>query len=423
MNVLLIGGGGREHALAWKLRQSSRLTRLFCTPGNGGITECADVAVIDIDDHEAVLSFCNAAKIDLVVIGPEAPLVHGLSDSLRNHGIAVFGASRAASELEASKAFTKVLCAEWHIPTAKYQQYFRATDALAGLESLGVPIVVKADGLAAGKGVTVCETLETAQAAIAACFNGAFGDAGASVILEEKLIGEEASFFALSDGRLAAPFASAQDYKRAFDGDTGPNTGGMGAVSPAPMMTSALEIEVMQTIINPTIAAMAARGTPFVGVLFAGLMITADGPKLIEYNVRFGDPECQVMMLRLKSDLLTALFAVASGGDVSGITFDWSDQTALTVVMATNGYPDAYSRGTVIRGLRQAADAPGVTIFHAGTAQDNSLLIAKGGRVLNVSAIAGDAASAQALVYKAIDRIDWPEGFCRRDIGWRSVNR
>ncbi len=416
MNVLLIGGGGREHALAWKLRQSPRLKSLYCFPGNAGILSLAKSGPSDPSKFAA---FCREAKIDLVVIGPEAPLVDGLADRLRAAGLSVFGPSAAAAQLEASKSFTKAICAERGIPTARYAHLTNRDDALAYVRSQGAPLVVKADGLAAGKGVLICESLPEAEEAVAACFSGAFGAAGSSVVVEEKLVGEEASFFAICDGKRALPLASAKDHKRAYDGDLGPNTGGMGCVSPAPMMTDALSARIMTEIVNPTLDAMRDRGTPFQGVLYAGLMITAEGPKLIEYNVRFGDPECQVLMLRLKSDVLPLLLAAAHG-DLSGVELDWSDDTAVTVVMAAKGYPGDYEKGSVIRGLKEAGAVDGVTVFHAGTkAAPNGEALAHGGRVLNVSAVGRDVAEARSRAYAAIGKIDWPGGFCRSDIGLR----
>ncbi len=423
MNVFLIGGGGREHALAWKLRQSPELETLYCAPGNAGIFSIAQPAPVDVSDQARVAAFCREGSIGLVVIGPEAPLVAGLADHLRAHGIPVFGPSAAAAQLEASKSFTKAICKERRIPTAVYGHFSNRSKAFRYVRGQGAPLVVKADGLAAGKGVIVCETLAEAETAIEACFSGAFGEAGASVVIEEKLLGEEASFFALCDGTRAVPLASAQDYKRAFDGDLGPNTGGMGAISPAPMMTASLADRVMKEIITPTLEAMRERGMPFQGVLYAGLMMTQEGPKLIEYNVRFGDPECQVLMLRLKSDLLPVLRAAAEG-DLSQIRLDWSAGVALTVVMAANGYPGEYRKGTGIGGLEEAGNAAGVTVFHAGTASASAGgVIAAGGRVLNVSATGKDAEEARSRAYRAIGLVDWPEGFCRRDIGWRSLNR
>jgi phosphoribosylamine--glycine ligase len=419
MNVLLIGGGGREHALAWKLRQSPRLETLYCSPGNGGIVAIAKPGPADISDHAKVIAFCRDVGIEFVVIGPEAPLVDGLADDLRKEGFVVFGPSAAAAQLEASKSFTKAICAEHGIPTAKYGYFTAPVDALAYARERGAPLVVKADGLAAGKGVVICETLSAAEEAIAACFSGAFGLAGSSVVIEEKLIGEEASFFAICDGKRAVPLASAKDYKRAYDGDLGPNTGGMGCISPAPMMTDALAARVMREIVTPTLDAMRDRGTPFQGVLYAGLMITSEGPKLIEYNVRFGDPECQVLMLRLKSDLLPLLFAAAQG-DLSEAEPAWSDEKAVTVVMAAKGYPGDYEKGSVIRGLNEAGAIEGVTVFHAGTkAGAHGELHADGGRVLNVSAVGRDVAEARSRAYAAVGKIDWPGGFCRSDIGVR----
>lgn len=423
MRVLLIGSGGREHALAWKLAQSPQLSALFCAPGNPGIAAAAKRAPINPNEHEAVIAFCRAAAIDLVVVGPEAPLVAGLADDLRANGIAVFGPSREAARLEASKAFTKGICAERAIPTAAYAAFSDEGEAQTYVRQAGVPLVVKADGLAAGKGVIICDTVDQADEAIASCLSGAFGDAGASLVIEEKLEGEELSFFAICDGRHALPLASAQDYKRAYDGDEGPNTGGMGAVSPAPLMTPALRDRIMDDIVLPTLEAMAARGTPFQGVLYAGLMITKDGPKLIEYNVRFGDPECQVLMLRLKSDLLPLLSAAANG-QLSGQTVEWRDDAAIVAVMATRGYPGPTEKGSVITGLERASSIPGVTVFHAGTATgENGEPIASGGRVLNICATGRDVTEARALVYRAVSEIGWPEGFCRTDIGWRSIMR
>lgn len=417
MNVLLIGGGGREHALAWKLRQSPDLETLYCSPGNGGMLAITKPGPADISDHAEVVSFCKGANIALVAIGPEAPLVDGLADSLRAAGIQVFGPSAAAAQLEASKSFTKAICAERGVPTARYAHFTSKEGALAYARDHGAPLVVKADGLAAGKGVTICESLAQAEDAIVACLSGAFGAAGSSVVLEEKLIGEEASFFALCDGRRAVPLASAKDYKRAYDGDRGPNTGGMGCISPAPAMTPALCARVIHEIVAPTLDAMQARGTPFQGVLYAGLMITAEGPKLIEYNVRFGDPECQVLMLRLKSDLLSLLLAAAKG-DLSGVIPVWSDEAAVTVVMAAKGYPGDYTKGAAIRGLKVAEATSGVTVFHAGTKLGpNGESLANGGRVLNVSALGSSLAEARSRAYAAVGAIDWPGGFCRSDIG------
>jgi len=418
--VLLIGGGGREHALAWKLAQSSLLDQLYCAPGNAGIGAVA--TCITLADHAAVAAFCKEKDIGLVVVGPEAPLVAGLADDLEAVGILVFGPSKAASQLEGSKGFTKDLCAEYGIPTAAYGRFSDAAPAKAHVESHMLPVVIKADGLAAGKGVVIASTHFEAHAAIDACFSGAFGEAGGEVVVEEYLAGEEASFFALVDGETALPLVTAQDHKRAYDGDTGPNTGGMGAYSPAPVMTEALCRRVMDEIIAPTVAAMHARGTPFKGVLYAGLMIQDGAPKLIEYNVRFGDPEAQALMMRLQSDLLPALIATAEG-KLAGFHLDWHDAAALCVVMAAKGYPGAYEKGTEIKGLDEAAADPDVEIFHAGTKREGDHILANGGRVLGITARGKNIADAQARAYGAVDRIDWPGGFCRRDIGWRAVGR
>ena len=422
MNVLLIGAGGREHALGWALAASPLLTRLYCAPGNAGIAELAECLPLDAADHAAVLTLCRSKQIDFVVIGPEAPLVAGLADTLRAAGIKVFGPSRAAAQLEGSKGFTKDLCRDAGIPTAAYGRFTDAAAAKAYLATQRLPIVVKADGLAAGKGVTIAATLREAEAAVDACFSGAFGAAGAEVVIEEFLEGEEASFFALCDGTHALALATAQDHKRAFDGDLGPNTGGMGAYSPAPVMTDALCLTVMDEIIRPTIAVMAGRGTPFQGVLFAGLMITAEGPKLIEYNARFGDPETQVLMLRLKSDLLAALLATADGV-LASFDLRWRAEPALTVVLAANGYPSDPKKGSPIRGLEKAATVEGVQIFHAGTRREGERILADGGRVLNVTACGRTVQEAQQRAYRAIALIDWPGGFCRKDIGWRAIRR
>jgi phosphoribosylamine--glycine ligase len=422
MNVLLIGSGGREHALAWALSASPMLTKLYCAPGNAGIAEVAECVDLDIGDHAAVIGFCRNTDIGFVVVGPEVPLVAGIADDLAAAGIKVFGPSKAAARLEGSKGFTKDFCTEFHIPTAAYGRFEDKQAALAYLERQPLPIVVKADGLAAGKGVTVAETREIATAAINDCFSGAFGAAGAEVVIEECLVGEEASFFALVDGVHALPLVAAQDHKRAFDGEKGPNTGGMGAYSPAPVMTADLTRRTMDEIIWPTVKGMARRGTPFKGVLYAGLMITEAGPRLIEYNVRFGDPECQVLMLRLKSDLLPALIATTDGVLK---TFDlrWHDDAAITVVMASNGYPGDYAKGSEIHGVEVAGAVEGVEIFHAGTRRDGDRLLAIGGRVLNVTARGKSVAEARERAYRAVAKIDWPGGFCRTDIGWRAIAR
>ena len=423
MNVLLIGSGGREHALAWAISASPLLTRLVCAPGNGGIAEVAECMPLDAADHGAVIRLVREQRIDLVVVGPEGPLVAGLADDLRAAGVKVFGPSKAAAQLEGSKGFTKDLCAEAGIPTGAYGRFQDAGSAKAYVARADkLPIVIKADGLAAGKGVVIAATRAEADAAIDACFAGAFGAAGAEVVVEEFLDGEEASFFALCDGVNILPLGAAQDHKRVGDGDTGPNTGGMGAYSPAPVMTAEMTQRTLEEIITPTVNTLAARGTHFRGVLFAGLMITREGPKLIEYNVRFGDPECQVLMMRLKSDLLTALLATADSA-LKSFDLRWRDEPALTVVVAARGYPGDTQKGSEIRGLAAARDVEGVEIFHAGTKRDGERLLANGGRVLNVTATGRTVKEAQARAYAAIDRIDWPEGFCRRDIGWRAIAR
>ena len=420
MNVLLIGGGGREHALAWKLRQSPLLDALYAAPGNAGIETLATCVPLDVADHEAVARFCREKDIGLVVIGPEAPLVAGLTDDLEAAGLRVFGPSQAAAQLEGSKGFTKDLCAANGIPTASYARFTNAREARAHLQSQPLPVVIKADGLAAGKGVMIATNAAEGLQAIEACFSGTFGAAGAEVVIEEFLTGDEASFFALVDGETALPLATAQDHKRAFDGDQGPNTGGMGAYSPAPIMTPALCERVMEEIVRPTVKAMADAGTPFKGVLYAGLMIADGAPKLIEYNVRFGDPEAQVLMMRLKSDLLPALVAVAEG-NLAGVTLDWTDEPALCVVMAAQGYPGPYEKGSEIKGLDAAGGDPAVEIFHAGTRHDGTRIIADGGRVLGVTARGRDVGAARDRAYQAVDKIDWPGGFCRRDIAWRAL--
>jgi phosphoribosylamine--glycine ligase len=423
MNVLLIGSGGREHALAWKMAQSPRLDKLYAAPGNPGIAAHAGLVALDPADHRAVVDFCRRHSIGLVAIGPEAPLVDGLADTLRAIGIPVFGPNRVPARLEGSKGFTKDLCARAGIPTARSVQASDKPAARAALGDFGLPVVVKADGLAAGKGVIIAETAEAAEAALDAMFDGGFGDAGESVVIEAFMTGEEVSFFALVDGETVVPFGSAQDHKRVGEGDTGPNTGGMGAYGPAAILTPALEARVMDEIVRPTARALAEAGTPYSGVLYAGLMLTADGPRLVEYNARFGDPECQVLMMRLESDLLELMLATANGA-LAGIPAPvFSDAAALTVVMAAKGYPGRPETGGAITGLA-AAEADGARVFHAGTARaDDGALVAKGGRVLNVTATGADVAEARRRAYAAVDRIDFPSGFCRRDIGWREAAR
>ncbi|MCP1198245.1 phosphoribosylamine--glycine ligase [Notoacmeibacter sp. MSK16QG-6] len=422
MNTLLIGSGGREHALAWKIAQSDRLGHLYAAPGNPGIATCAECVALDLSDHNLIIEFCRDKAIDLVVVGPEAPLVAGLADDLRDADIACFGASREAAQLEGSKAFTKEICDLKDIPTAGWARFNNAPKAKAYIRQVGAPIVVKADGLAAGKGVTVAETVEQASAAIDDCFEGVFGEAGAEVVIEEFLTGEEASFFCICDGKSAMPLAGAQDHKRVGEGDTGPNTGGMGAYSPAPVLTDEHIDVVMSRIVQPTLEGMAERGTPFMGVLYAGLMIGDEGPKLIEYNVRFGDPECQVLMMRLKSDLLPVLLAAAQGQLAECEPLQWSDDPALTVVMAAEGYPGAPKKGGEIAGLETLSD-DSVMVFHAGTTEKGGRILANGGRVLNVTAIAESVGAAREKAYSAIDRIEWDDGFFRKDIAWRALKR
>jgi phosphoribosylamine---glycine ligase len=422
MNILLLGSGGREHALAWKMAASPLVERLFCASGNAGIAQEAECVALDIADHAAVIGFCRANRIDLAVVGPEAPLCAGIVDDLEAAGIKAFGPTRTAARLEGSKGFTKDLCRANGIPTAAYERFRAADPAKAYVRARGAPIVVKADGLAAGKGVVVAGTLAEAEAAVDMMFGGGLGEAYGEVVIEEFLDGEEASFFALCDGEVAIPLTSAQDHKRAYDGDQGPNTGGMGAYSPAPNVDAATAARVMAEIIEPTLRAMRAMGAPYKGVLYAGLMITREGPKLIEYNARFGDPETQVLMLRLMSDLVPALLA-SRDGQLKTFDLRWYPDPALTVVMAAKGYPGPYARGSVIEGLDAAGAVEGVEIFHAGTKQDGGKILANGGRVLDVSAIGKTVREAQARAYEAVARIRWPEGFCRHDIGWRAVQR
>lgn len=422
MNILLIGSGGREHALAWKIKQSPLCDTLFCGPGNAGIDAIAEQPDIDTNDHAAIVEFCRDKAVGLVVVGPEAPLVDGLADVLNEAGIKVFGPGAKAAMLEGSKGFTKDLCAKYNIPTAAYGRFSSREEALSYLASRPLPIVIKADGLAAGKGVIIAQTRQQAETAVNDIFGGMFGDAGAEVVIEECLVGEEASFFALCDGETAIAFGTAQDHKRVGEGDTGPNTGGMGAYSPAPVMTTQMCTRTMNEIILPTVRAMKEAGTPFKGVFFAGLMITGKGPELIEYNVRFGDPECQVLMMRLNSDLVELLLAVADG-KLAGCEVEWDDQAALSVVMAADGYPGSYEKGSEIQNLENAASAAGVEIFHAGTTAQDGKVLATGGRVLNVTALDKSVSDAKVKAYKAVDKINWPHGFCRRDIGWRAIRR
>ncbi|MBA2398112.1 MAG: phosphoribosylamine--glycine ligase [Bradyrhizobium sp.] len=422
MNILLLGSGGREHALAWKIAASPLLTKLWCAPGNAGIANDAECVAIDITDHPAVIDFCKANKVDFVVVGPDAPIAAGIVDDLNAAGFKAFGPTKAAGRLESSKAFTKTLCRDNKIPTAAYEHFTDAEKAKAYIRQQGAPIVIKADGLAAGKGVVVAMSEGEALDAVDMMFGGGLGEAGAEVVVEEFMVGEEASFFALCDGEHALPLATVQDHKRAFDGDKGPNTGGMGAYSPAPVMTEAMCTRVMEEMVYPTLRAMKAMGSPYKGVLFAGVMVTKDGPKLVEYNARFGDPETQVLMMRMMSDLLPALIASADG-QLKNFSLRWFDDVALTVIMATRGYPGSYGKGSVISGLDDAAKIEGVEIFHAGTVAKDGKILASGGRVLNVCAMGKNVTEAQQRAYAAGDRINWPEGFCRRDIGWQALAR
>ena len=418
----MLGSGGREHALAWKLAQSPRLEKLYAAPGNPGIAEHAELVELDAADHGAVAAFCAEKAIGLVVIGPEAPLVDGLADSLREAGVPVFGPSRLAARLEGSKGFTKDLCQRAGIPTAGYVRARSEAEALAALADFSLPVVIKADGLAAGKGVVIAMSEQEARDAVSNMFSGGFGEAGAEVVIEEFLTGEEASFFALTDGKTVLPFGSAQDHKRVGDGDTGPNTGGMGAYSPAPVLTPRLEQQAMELIVRPTVTAMAQEGMPYVGVLYAGLMLTPQGPKLIEYNARFGDPECQVLMMRLDEDLVPLLLATAEGRLAEHGAVKLSPDTALTVVMAAKGYPGTPDKGGAIGSVTEA-EKYGAKVFHAGTALKDGQLVAAGGRVLNVTGKGGNVTQAQAAAYGAVRAIDFPTGFCRSDIGWREVAR
>ncbi len=421
MKVLVIGSGGREHALCWALAASPLVDGLFCAPGNGGIGEVATCLPVDVLDFDGIVAACRQHAVDFVVVGPEAPLVAGLVDRLTAEGIKAFGPNASAARLEGSKAFTKDICTRFGIPTAASGTFSDPGPAKEFVRAQGAPIVVKADGLAAGKGVIIAMTVDEALTAVDDILGGQFGAAGAQVVIEEFLEGEEISFFALCDGRTALELVSAQDHKRVFDGDQGPNTGGMGAYSPAPALTPALQAEVMERIIAPTMAGMAEIGAPFTGILFAGLMLTKDGPKLLEYNTRFGDPECEVLMLRLKSDLLPALIA-ACDGQLADFTLRWRDEFAMCVVMAANGYPGTVEKGSVIGNLDAANAVEGVKVFHAGTrAEADGRITAQGGRVLGVSAIAASVAEARDRAYRAVDLIDWPGGFCRRDIGWRAL--
>ncbi len=422
MNVLILGAGAREHALALAVAKSPLLAKLYVAPGNPGCAAVAENVELDIRDHRAIVDFCRSCAVGLVVVGPEAPLVAGVADDLKAAGILCFGPSKAAARLEGSKGFTKDFCRDFGVPTSDYRRFRDESAALAYIRARGAPIVVKADGLAAGKGVVVAMSLPEAESAIESLFAGAFGAAGAEVVVEDYLSGEEVSFFALCDGTRATPFASAQDHKRVGDGDTGPNTGGMGAYSPPPIMTPGLSERVMREIVTPTVAGMAERGAPFRGVLFAGLMIGEDGPKLIEFNVRFGDPEAEAILARLQDDLLEFMLGCAKGA-LPDRAPRFSDETALTVVMAARGYPGPVEKGTPIEGLDAAGRLPGVSILHAATRREGEALVSDGGRVLAVTALGRDVVEARSRAYAAVDRLDWPGGFCRRDIGWRAIDR
>jgi len=414
MNILLLGSGGREDALAWRLRQSPSCDVLIAAPGNPGVARWAECVAIDPCDAQEVVALAKQRGIDLIVVGPEAPLVAGVADAARAAGIATFGPSAAAAQLEGSKGFTKDLCARTGIPTAAYVRVETEADALAAIDRFAIPVVIKADGLAAGKGVTVAMTREEAEAAIRAAGDG-------SMVIEEFLEGEEASLFALVDGPYAIALASAQDHKRVGEGDTGPNTGGMGAYSPAPVLTPKLEARAMREIVEPTARAMAEAGTPFSGVLYAGLMLTDAGPKLIEYNVRFGDPECEAIMPRIEGDFAALLHAVASGVPIEAPKL--SEDTTITVIVAANGYPETPAKGGTISGLDQAETIEGVTVFQAGTTSDGERIVASGGRVLAVTARGRSLGQARERAYAAIDAIDFADGFHRRDIGWREMER
>ena len=420
MKVLLIGGGGREHALGWKISQSALLTKLYLTPGNPGLNDLGAVIDARTDDIKAIVNFATREKLDLVVIGPEAPLAAGLADALAAAGVACFGPTRAAAMLETSKAFSKEVCIAAGAPTARFGRFTDADAAKGYLSEMSAPYVIKADGLAAGKGVVIAATISEAEEAIDDMLSGQFGAASAEIVIEEFMEGEEASFFVLSDGETIAPMIAAQDHKRAFDGDEGPNTGGMGAYSPAPVFTAAVQERTLEEIVKPVIAEMARRGTPYQGVLYVGLMIKDGAPRVVEFNARFGDPECQVLMRLLKSDLLSALHAAATGR-LRDVALEWHQKSCALVVLAARGYPGAYEKGSSINGIDAAAALPDVEIFHAGTKTVNGQLVANGGRVLNVTATGQTIKAAIDAAYAAVDKIDWPEGFCRRDIGWRAV--
>lgn len=420
MNILILGGGGREHSLAWAVKQNPKCDRLIMAPGNAGIAQIAECAALNIEDGDAVAMFCAENAIDFVIVGPEAPLAAGVADVLRTDGLVVFGCSEAAAQLESSKSFTKAICDACNAPTAGYAHFTDAEAAKSYVSAQGAPIVIKADGLAAGKGVVVAMDLETALAAVDDMLGGQFGAAGAEVVIEEFMEGEEASYFILCDGKTVMPIGTAQDHKRAFDGDVGPNTGGMGAYSPAPVLTDEIAAKALKKIVEPTVAEMAKRGTPFQGILYAGLMIKDGQPRLVEYNVRFGDPECQVLMMRLGGQVLDLLHACAEGR-LADVTPNWADDHALTIVMAASGYPGSYEKGTQIKGLDALPETSSEMTFHAGTATKDGQIIATGGRVLNVTARGATLQDAHAKAYAMIDEIDWEDGFYRKDIGHRAL--
>ena len=420
MNILILGSGGREHSLAWAVMQNPRCDRLIAAPGNAGMAEIAECATLDIMNGAAVVNFAEENAIDFVIVGPEAPLAAGVADDLRAAGILCFGPSAAAARLEASKAFTKEICDASGAPTAAYARFTDAAPAKEYIRDQGAPIVVKADGLAAGKGVVVAMNEAEALTAVDDMFGGEFGDAGAEVVIEEFMEGEEASYFVLCDGETTLPIGTAQDHKRAFDGDEGPNTGGMGAYSPAPVLTAEIAARAMREIINPTVAELARRGTPYQGVLYAGFMIRDGQARLVEYNVRFGDPECQVLMMRLGAQALDLLLACAEG-QLAGAEVNWADDSAITVVMAAQGYPGAYEKGSVIAGLDRIPEDSSNMVFHAGTTERDGKILAAGGRVLNVTARGDSLHQARERAYETVQQIDWPEGFCRSDIGWRAL--
>lgn len=427
MKVLLIGGGGREHALGWKIAQSPLLTKLYLAPGSPGLNSLnpkilGEKISTQHDDPQAISAFAQENEIDLVVVGPEAPLAEGMGDALRAKGVACFGPDREAAQLETSKSFMKDVCAAAGAPTAAYGTFTSASEAKAFLRKQAAPYVIKADGLAAGKGVIIAETLEAADGAVDEMLDGRFGEAGAHIVIEEFMEGEEASFFAITDGTNIVPMIAAQDHKRAFDGDKGPNTGGMGAYSPAPVFTNTVYERTMKTIVEPVVAEMKKRGAPYIGVIYAGLMIKDETPRLIEINARFGDPECQVLMRRMQSDLLPLLHAAAVG-ELEGKSFNWSEDACALVVMAAKGYPGSYEKGSHIKGVEAANAAPGVVVFHAGTKEDGDALLANGGRVLNVTATGATIHEAVSKAYEGVEAIDWPQGFYRKDIAWRALDR